>query len=423
GIIVKTPHGDLRIYFVLALVLGDNLGVNTLLEFSKSFSANYFCRFCKAHKSITKHMSIEDSNLIRTVDNYSVDVLSNNFKETGIYQESILNRIKSFHVTDNFCVDIMHDLFEGVCHYNMCHIIKYYSETVQLFSLENLNNRKSAFNYGSLEVGNCSPPILDSHIKHFRLKMSAKEMWTFVHFFSLMVGDLIPHDDEVWKFFTNFLKIIDVLLSHTFTENGIVLLQHLIKEHNENYVLLFNDSLKPKHHFLVHYPSIIRQSGPPRHFWCFRFEAKHREIKTYARVTSSRKNITLSISKKCQLKFSNFLMHPFNSVIICEDKHKQTPYEAIEHEIYTKMSLRPIDYSMYSEVQYKGTTYKTKLYLSRFTNDTMSIFEIKAAYEVPVELQIINEFALVNINDFSGPPIDIIKTSTFKSFVRLKEFF
>lgn len=100
--------------------------------------------------------------------------------------------------------------------------------------------------------------------------------------------------------FGSFLLILKkYLISYTFTENAIVSLQHLIKEHNENYVILFNDSLKPKHHLLVHYPSIIRQSGPPRHFWCFRFEAKHRELKTYARVTSSRKNITLSISKKC----------------------------------------------------------------------------------------------------------------------------
>lgn len=205
-------------------MLGDNLGVNTLLEFSKSFSANYFCRFCKAHKSITKQ-SVEDRSLIRTVDNYSVDVLTNNFKETGIYQESILNRIKSFHVINNYCVDIMHDLFEGVCHYNMCHIIKCYTETVQLFFLETLNIRKATFNYGSLEVGNCSPPFLDSYLQRFRLKKSAKEMRTNVHFFSLMVGDLIPYDDKVWKFFTNFLKIIDILLSCTFTENAIVSLQ------------------------------------------------------------------------------------------------------------------------------------------------------------------------------------------------------
>jgi len=104
---------------------------------------------------------------------------------------------------------------------------------------------------------------------------------------------------------------------------------------------------------------------------------------------------------------------------------------------------------MYSEVQYKGTTYKTKLYLSSFTNNAMFIFEIKAvlitnnsqililakqialndfsphyqAYEVPDELQIVDEFTLVNINEFSGPPINIIKTSTLKTFVRLKEFF
>jgi len=224
---------------------------------------------------------------------------------------------------------------------------------------------------------------------------------------------------------------------------------NLIKEHNENYVLLFKDSLKPKHYFLVHYPSIIRQSGHSRHFWCFRFEVKHRELKSYARVTSSRKNITLSISKKCQLKFSNFLLSPLNSVIICEDKHKQIPDEAIEQNIYQIINLRPIDYSLYSEVQYKGTTYKTKLYLSRFTNNAMFMFEIKAvlitnnnqililakqitlnyfsthyqAYEVPEKFHIVDESALVNINEFSGPPINITKTSTFKMFIRLKEFF
>jgi len=93
-------------------------------------------------------------------------------------------------------------------------------------------------------------------------------------------------------------------------------------------------------------------------------------------------------------------MHPFNSVIICEDKHKQTPYEAIEHEIYTKMSLRPIDYSMYSEVQYKGTSYKTKLYLSRFTNNAMFIFEIKAVL-ITNNSQILILAKQIILNNFS----------------------
>lgn len=41
--------------------------------------------------------------------------------------------------------------------------------------------------------------------------MSAREMMTFVHFFSLMVGDLVPEGDEVWNFFLTLLKMIDIL--------------------------------------------------------------------------------------------------------------------------------------------------------------------------------------------------------------------
>ena len=142
GIQIKIKCGNFQIYFGLGLVLGDNLGVSTILEFSKSFSANYFCRFCKAHKSITQSMTTEDSTLMRTNENYSLDVLQSDFKQTGIYQESILNSITNFHVTKNYSVDIMHDLFEGVCHFNICHIINYYIETIQLFTLKELNNRK-----------------------------------------------------------------------------------------------------------------------------------------------------------------------------------------------------------------------------------------------------------------------------------------
>ena len=47
---IKTKNRHFQIYFVLRLVLGDNLGINTILEFNKSFSAKYFFYFCKAHK-------------------------------------------------------------------------------------------------------------------------------------------------------------------------------------------------------------------------------------------------------------------------------------------------------------------------------------------------------------------------------------
>jgi len=86
----------------------------------------------------------------------------------------------------------MHDMFEGICHYDMCHVILYYTKTAKLFSLEKLNNRKTTFKYGTIEVGNISPPITLLHLQKHHLKMSAREVMTFVHFFPLMIGDLMP---------------------------------------------------------------------------------------------------------------------------------------------------------------------------------------------------------------------------------------
>jgi len=60
-----------------------------------------------------------------------------------------------------------------------------------------------------------------------------------------MVGDLIPEDDEVWKFFLTLLKLIDLLLSYNFTEGKIMDLKQLISQHNSMYIRLFNDTLNP----------------------------------------------------------------------------------------------------------------------------------------------------------------------------------
>lgn len=70
-----------------------------------------------------------------------------------------MNNINSFHVTTNFCVDVMHDIFEGVCHYDMCHTATYYTDTVNVSALETFNFRTQHFIYGELEQKILSLPI------------------------------------------------------------------------------------------------------------------------------------------------------------------------------------------------------------------------------------------------------------------------
>lgn len=84
----------------------------------------------------------------------------------------------------------MHDIFYGVGVYNMCHIILTFLKQ-NYFDLLTLNNRKQCFNYGETEIGNLSPPLKLIHFKNFNMKMSAREMQCFIHFFPLLVGDLV----------------------------------------------------------------------------------------------------------------------------------------------------------------------------------------------------------------------------------------
>ncbi|KAK4873247.1 hypothetical protein RN001_015276 [Aquatica leii] len=150
------------VHFISGLVIGDNLGLNSFLNLNKSFSCNFFCRFCRASEEDTLKLSSEKNELIRTAANYEIDALINaNF---GVAKNSQLNSIPSFHVVNNYYADVMHDLFKGICHYNFCHIIDYFI-SMKYFDLDTLKDRKQNFEYGPTEIDNISSKIEPHHLK------------------------------------------------------------------------------------------------------------------------------------------------------------------------------------------------------------------------------------------------------------------
>lgn len=77
GIEIATSEGVKTVHFMLGLFLGDNLGINTVLGFALSFSANFFCRFCKVIKTTTHTQCVANLKLARTVSNYEADLAAN----------------------------------------------------------------------------------------------------------------------------------------------------------------------------------------------------------------------------------------------------------------------------------------------------------------------------------------------------------
>ncbi|KAI8115944.1 hypothetical protein CVS40_11913 [Lucilia cuprina] len=291
--------GEIRkVYFILGLVIGDNLAVNSILGFVQSFNSKRYCRVCKRTKTEMQCDTSEFPHYLRNRLNYQEDLEQNDFQETGIKNVCIFENIKSFYVSDNFCFDIMHDVLEGVCVYDVCNVLLGLIND-KVVSLDDINRE--------IEIGNTSIPLDYNRLKKFNLKMTASEVSCFVHLLPLMIGDLIPSDNKDWEVFISLLQIFDLIFKTSYEHEDITKLEELIKNHHSLYTKLYGP-LKPKHHFLVHYPTAIRRCGSLKYHWSMRFEAKHKEAKMYFNNTTSRLNPCFSLALKAGLKFSSFLL-------------------------------------------------------------------------------------------------------------------
>lgn len=288
GINITVNGETVTVYFQLVVITGDNLGVHSICGLVESFNAQYFCRFCTSTKIETTTQVCEINAKLRLKHEYDDHAQKKIF---GIKETCIWHEIPNFNIYENVTCDVMHDLFEGVHRYDMAQIIsKLISD--KYFTLETLNSRIQYFKYDSCDK-NIPPPIKIDHINNGYIVMSAAEMSTLVKNFRFIVGDLVPRGNDVWSFYLIIFEITDILISTTISKSCVKLLATLIEEHNAMYISLFKQNLKPKFHFLVHYPSLILKIGPPVLISSMRYEAKHQELKNSAGITKCKKKTFL----------------------------------------------------------------------------------------------------------------------------------
>lgn len=67
------------------------------------------------------------------------------------------------------------------------------------------------------------------------------------------------------------------------------------------YINFPNVKLRPKHHFLKHYPRLIMEFGPLIHLWTLQFESTHCFFKKCIKSAQNFKNVCQTFSEKHQL--------------------------------------------------------------------------------------------------------------------------
>jgi len=90
-------------------------------------------------------------------------------------------------------------------------------------------------------------------------------MLILIRYVALLIGDFVPLGEPILDLYLTMRKVIDIMLSTSLGENKFLLLETLIGEMNNMYLKYSKNNLKPKFHFLTHYPSMIRKHGPVIH--------------------------------------------------------------------------------------------------------------------------------------------------------------
>lgn len=309
GITVTLENHNIRIFFQFCALCGDNLGLNTLGGFCQSFSKSEFCcRICLANRNTRRTMSKEDPTLLRTKENYRAGVNLQDPTKNGIKEECVFNSVKNFHIVDNCLVDVFHDIFEGVAQYDLYFLLQYYIFTAERFSVATFNHRLEVFDFGSSDIPNKPPPLPLDFKKKKKLRLSGCETACLLKFLGLLIGELVPPDDNVWELYLALRRIVDLALSPSFSTKSYELLALYVQEHNRLYVHLTKKALPFKFHNLVHYPRLIAKFGPLIHFSVEGYERGHGPVKCVSNSVTSRKNICLTIANKVMMKFGRNLL-------------------------------------------------------------------------------------------------------------------
>lgn len=315
GISVTHSHYK-RVKFIVVLVIGDNLGLNDILGFVKSFNGTYFCRFCKTPKIITQKQLQEDLKTLRNESNYREDLHISDSRLTGIVEPSAFHGLKSFHVCRNFSVDTMHDFLKGCCNYDMCGIIQNLIRK-HYFTLDELNDLIKSHDYGPYVKNKSIDSITNENLKTRQIKCSASEMKVFLLNFSTMIGHKVHRLTPEWLLYIKLREVFDIISSKSIAISSFELLKSLVQEHHELYLQCFpNDHLVPKHHIMTHYSRICHMVGPLDLISSMRFESFHKKFKNIVTTTTCRKNLLTTFAKKIEFQFANFLINYENPTIL-----------------------------------------------------------------------------------------------------------
>jgi hypothetical protein len=274
---------NLRVRVVLVAIAGDNLGSHALGGFTENFSSvESFCRFCY----YTKSKLDEKENCLcerRTITNYTSDLANKRAVDShhnGVKFDSVFNELAHYHVCDSGLPPCLgHDLFHGAFSFDLQLIFKELArQNVLSIQTSNAILQKCVQSFRNFY----SFPKINPQNKKLRGSMSEvyKIITVLPYFLLFAPPEAIEKQPDLMNLMMKMVRITQLAVAPSISVDQVCLLTAEIEEYFRLRLQIFpNNQLLPKHHFLCHYPELIREYGPLGKFWTLPFEHKHQYFK------------------------------------------------------------------------------------------------------------------------------------------------
>lgn len=292
--------------------------------FKESTAAYRLCRSCMVTTEEWKDKYREDDVILRnkadhmfhieTVTDPTMTKEARKFwqKMYGVNTRSPLLSSPFIDVTVCLPQDAMHVIIEGSLEIMIRHFLRYCIIEEKLFTIDDFNSSIARFNFQHLKKDKPGRIQREHLIENGCLHQKAGQMFVLAHTLLFMINEWIITSNaegivQHTYCFVLLLQILNITLAYQIHEDSIILLSRIIETFLINFKSLYQDSLVPKFHFLIHIPQYIKMFGPARQSWCFRFEACHSYFKSLVPVVRNFKNMALTLSYRHQSRLCSRL--------------------------------------------------------------------------------------------------------------------
>ena len=178
----------------------------------------------------------------------------------GVVSKCSLSDLVGFSPATAFPPDIMHDCLEAVIPVFLHYLFNDLAQNnICTFTIVNEIFKK--FHFGVCEVRN-KPRCLSGNVVSAsgHISATASEAWCIFRLLPSVIGDLVPIRHDSWILYLLLSEIMDKVIAPQLKISAINYLKLLTSDFYASFAEKAPHLVKPKLHFLFHYPSLIKKT-------------------------------------------------------------------------------------------------------------------------------------------------------------------